>query len=61
MSTSSPWRIDPAMLASILDRVRTQTAADPFGNPILLFALDLTLRVDRGEIDLDGLERIVRS
>src|SRR5271156_5171788 len=61
MSTSPPCVIDPAMLGSILSRVRTQASADPFSNPILLFALDLTLRMDRGEIDLDGLERVVRQ
>ncbi len=49
------------MLGSILSRVRTQAAADPFSNPILLFALDLTLRMDRGEIDLDGLETVVQQ
>ena len=43
--------IDTAMLGSILNRVRAQAAADPFSNPILLFALELTLRIDRGEID----------
>jgi phosphoenolpyruvate carboxylase len=61
MSTSSPCAIDPAMLGSIMSRVRTQASADPFSNPILLFALDLTLRMDRGEIDLDGLDRVVRN
>jgi phosphoenolpyruvate carboxylase len=51
---------DAAALGSILNRVRAQAAADPSGNPILLFALDLTLRMDRGEISLDGLESIVQ-
>ena len=49
------------MLGSIMSRVRTQASADPFSNPILLFALDLTLRMDRGEIDLDGLESVVQQ
>ena len=53
--------IDTATLGSILSRVRAQAAADPLSNPILLFALDLTLRMDRGEIDLDGLESIVQQ
>ena len=48
------------MLGSILNRVRAQAAGDPSGNPILLFALDLTLRIDRGEISLDGLESMVQ-
>src|ERR1700691_5803395 len=60
MSGLTPCAIDPAMLGSILSRVRTQAAADPFSNPILLFALELTWRMDRGEIDLDGLERVVQ-
>jgi|SRR5579863_1260275 len=54
MSTLLPGAIDTATLGSILSRVRTQAAADPFSNPMLLFALDLTLRMDRGEIDLDS-------
>lgn len=53
--------IDSATLAAALARIRAQTAGDPFSNPILLFALDLTLRIDRGEIDLDGLDRVVRQ
>ena len=53
--------LDTAMLGSIMSRVRAQAAADPQSNPILLFALDLTLQMDRGEIDLDGLESIVRQ
>jgi phosphoenolpyruvate carboxylase len=61
MSTFSSGAIDTAALGSILSRVRAQAAADPLSNPILLFALDLTLRIDRGEIDLDGLESIVQQ
>ncbi len=56
---NAPGAIDTVMLGSILNRARAQAAADPFSNPILLFALDLTLRMDRGEIDLDGLESLV--
>src|SRR5271168_971140 len=61
MPGPTPCAIDPAMLGSILSRVRTQAAADPFSNPILLFALDLTLRIDRGEIDLKELESLVQQ
>ena len=61
MSILASGAIDTAMLGSILSRVRAQAAADPLSNPILLFALDLTLRMDRGEIDLDGLESIVQQ
>src|SRR5271155_803179 len=53
--------IDTAMLGSILSRVQAQAAADPSGNPILLFALNLTLRIDRGELDLDGLGSLVQQ
>lgn len=61
MDRPTPGTIDPAMLGAILSRVRTQAAGDPFSNPILLFALDLTLRMDRGEISLDGLESVVQQ
>jgi len=52
--------MDTITLASAMNRVRAQAAADPSGNPILLFALDLTLKLDRGEINLDGLESLVQ-
>ncbi len=58
---SPPDAIDTGMLGSILHRVRAQAAADPFSNPILLFALELTLRIDRGEIDLVELESLVQQ
>src|SRR5271154_1841789 len=61
MATLATGAIDSPMLGSILNRVRAQAAADPLSNPILLFALDLTLRMDRGEIDIEGLERIVQQ
>ena len=61
MARLATGAIDSPMLGSILNRVRAQAAADPLSNPILLFALDLTLRMDRGEIDIDGLERIVQQ
>jgi phosphoenolpyruvate carboxylase len=55
-----PGAIDAARLGAILNQLRAQAAADPFSNPILLFALDLTLRIDRGEINLDGLESVIQ-
>src|SRR5580704_7747554 len=61
MAVLASGAIDTPMLGSILNRVRAQAAADPLSNPILLFALDLTLRMDRGEMDIDGLERIVQQ
>ncbi len=53
--------IDRAALGSILNRARAQAAVDPFSNPILLFALELTLRIDRGEIRLAELERLAQQ
>jgi phosphoenolpyruvate carboxylase len=61
MARLATCALDTAMLGSILSRVRAQAAADPLSNPSLLFALDLTLRMDRGEIDLEGLESIVQQ
>src|SRR5579862_2335249 len=52
--------IDATALAGMLDKARGQASADPSSNPILLFALDLTLRMDRGEIGLHELEAIVQ-
>jgi hypothetical protein len=57
---NTPRAIDTATLGTMLNRARAHAASDPFSNPILLFALDLTLRMDRGEIDLDGLESMVQ-
>jgi phosphoenolpyruvate carboxylase len=58
---TAPGAIEAGFLGAILSRVHAQAAADPFSNPILLFALDLTLRIDRGEINLDGLESLVQG
>src|ERR1700683_357270 len=52
--------IDVATLGAIWNRVRAQAAADPFSNPILLFALDLSMRIDRGDLDLELLETLVQ-
>ncbi len=56
---NSPTAIDARSLAVTLDRIKAHAAGDPYSNPILLFALDLTLSIDRGELDVNGLERIV--
>jgi len=42
--------IDGTTVTSILEKVRGLAAADPSSNPILLFALDLTMRMDRAEM-----------
>ena len=61
MARLATGAIDSPMLGSILNRVRAQRRPTRSAIPILLFALDLTLRMDRGEIDIDGLERIVQQ
>jgi phosphoenolpyruvate carboxylase len=53
--------IDVATLGSILSRAQAQAAGDPSSNPILLFALNLTLRIDRGELALDELASLVQQ
>ncbi|MBF6559711.1 MAG: phosphoenolpyruvate carboxylase [Candidatus Binataceae bacterium] len=52
---------NPDALAAVLADLRARAAADPFSNPILLFALNLTRRIDRGEITLEGLETLVQD
>jgi phosphoenolpyruvate carboxylase len=50
-----------AALESTLANLRERAAADPFSNPIVLFALDLTRRIDRGDISQDDLDRLIRD
>ncbi|HTT74620.1 MAG TPA: phosphoenolpyruvate carboxylase [Candidatus Binataceae bacterium] len=57
---NTPSTADIVMIGSIMNRVRAQAAADPFSNPILLFALELTLRIDRGDVTLDALDNLVQ-
>jgi phosphoenolpyruvate carboxylase len=44
-----------------LARYRAVAESDPFTNPYLLFALDLTRALEGGEIDLDGVEAVIRE
>ncbi len=44
-----------------LARYRGVAGSDPFTNPYLLFALDLTRRLETGEVDLDGVEGVIRQ
>lgn len=44
----------------MLDGFRASSEADPFGNPILRTALELTRLVDKGEISPGGLEQLVQ-
>ena len=49
------------VLETGLAALRERSAADPFSNPIVLFAIDLSRRIDRGEITLDDLDVLVRD
>ena len=40
---------------------QAEGAADPFTNPFLLFALDLTQGLDRGEIALEDIVGLVQQ
>jgi phosphoenolpyruvate carboxylase len=50
-----------ASLEAALANMRDRAALDPFSNPIVLFAIDLTRRIDRREIDIDDVDRLVRE
>ena len=47
-------------LRTAIEAARDESAEDPFGNPILLVALSLTRRLDRGEIGEDDLAALVQ-
>ena len=47
-------------LRTAIEAARDKSAEDPFGNPILLVALSLTRRLDRGEIGEDDLAALVQ-
>lgn len=49
-----------ATLAATLSDLRDRTALDPFSNPLLLLAVDITRRIDRAEISFSGLEQLVQ-
>jgi phosphoenolpyruvate carboxylase len=51
-------RID---LEALLADHRAAAAKDPFTNPYLLFALDLTRRMEADAVDLDALEAVIRD
>ncbi len=46
-------------LAGRLATARARAAEDPFTNAPLLFALDLSRRMGRGEVTLDGLDKVI--
>ena len=53
--------VTPAALGAALAVMRERATADPFSNPIVLFALDLTRKIDRGELNEEDLDRLVRD
>jgi phosphoenolpyruvate carboxylase len=59
-----PEESSPAALEEVLQetmtRLRQRAGDDVFSNPIMLFALDLTRRIDRGEVSYSALEQLVQ-
>ncbi len=47
-------------LLGLIMEARARTQTDPFGNPILWVSLVISRQIDRGELDLPTLERLVR-
>jgi phosphoenolpyruvate carboxylase len=50
-----------ADLETALSERRSAAERDPFTNPYLLFALDLTRRMETGEADLDAVQAVIRD
>jgi phosphoenolpyruvate carboxylase len=50
-----------ASLEAALAKQRERAEADPLSNPIVLFGIDLTRRIDQGEIVLSDLDQILRD
>jgi phosphoenolpyruvate carboxylase len=67
MTASYESRVDDnpqvtlASLESRLATYRERAEADPFSNPIILFAIDVARRIDRGEIGPSDLDQIVQN
>lgn len=52
----------PALATDLLERaarVREQQEADPFGNPVLSLALDISRRFDKGELSTDEIAMLI--
>src|SRR5262245_19605744 len=49
-----PRRLSDKLLTRLND-ARTRAAADPFTNPFLLFALELTNELETGQLNLDQI------
>jgi len=58
-----PMDVAPTdLLADLLSRLRAAreaAAADPFGDPVLLVALDLSRALDEGRVTLDALKLLI--
>lgn len=50
-----------ASLEAALAKQRERADVDPLSNPIVLFGIDLTRRIDQGEIVLSDLDQILRN
>ncbi len=56
--------MDLKIVAELLDqmeRARAHAAEDPFGNPVLAVAVAIGRKLDEGELDLDGVEALIRD
>lgn len=54
-------QITTASLKAELRALRERAEADPFSNPIVLFAINLSRRLDHGEVAIQDLDRITRK
>jgi phosphoenolpyruvate carboxylase len=52
-----PWTA--ATLDRLLATFQARAATDPFSNPVILFAIELTRRLENGTLNLDGLDDVV--
>jgi phosphoenolpyruvate carboxylase len=49
-----------AGLLTLIDSARARTQVDPFGNPVLAVSLMISRQLDRGELDLVQVDRVIR-
>lgn len=48
-------------LLALTEGLRERHAQDPFGNPVLTVSLEISRRIDRGEIDETSMEALIRE
>jgi phosphoenolpyruvate carboxylase len=60
-NTDSNTLLTATDLDALLAAIQARTAADPFSNPIVLFAIEIARRLDKGTINLDSLDNLVRE